>query len=438
MIIRNVTVINGAASTPHTGVDVLVTEGLFADIRPTGTGFPAAPGGLDGEPVIDGRGGYLIPGLWETHIHLSGLNRMDTDAEWWAYQRHMLAGMAPAGITSICDLGGPLAEARRLRTIAEADSSAPSQFFSGPCFTGLDGWPMHGGDQRHEKTELDGLDAVTALPVDSPEAALRHLRWLLDEVDYIKCIYDSRPGHGQQLSLPVLEAIVAAAHDGGKKVLVHVATGQDIREAVGAGADTIEHCFVPRDPADPREAQQIAELLAENATLYCPTVVTWEQIGRNGESGYLDELVADGMVAPGQVAEIAARPIWGQPLVHQPADVMKLRFEYAMRTLHLFHEAGVKLVTGSDLALALPTSAHALLRELQLFAKAGIPCADIITAATAHAAEKIGKQDSMGTVAVGSAADAVLLDADPRTGINHLLDPKHRRAVIKSGRLVHQ
>ena len=91
----------------------------------------------------------------------------------------------------------------------------------------------------------------------------------------------------------MLEAVVAAAHDAGKKVLVHVAAGQDIRDAVHAGADCIEHSFIPRDPADPSEAEQIAELLAKNGTLYCPTVVAWEQIGRNGEPGYMDELVAE-------------------------------------------------------------------------------------------------------------------------------------------------
>jgi cytosine/adenosine deaminase-related metal-dependent hydrolase len=77
--------------------------------------------------------------------------------------------------------------------------------------------------------------------------------------------------------------------------------------------------------------------------------------------------------------------------------------------------------------------AHALLREPQLFAKAGIPGPDIIAAATANAAEKIGKQDTMGTVTVGAAADAVLLDADPLTDIAHLTDPRHRRAGISAG-----
>jgi imidazolonepropionase-like amidohydrolase len=66
-----------------------------------------------------------------------------------------------------------------------------------------------------------------------------------------------------------------------------------------------------------------------------------------------------------------------------------------------------------------------------------LPCTEIIVTATGRAAEKIGKLDSMGTLAVGAAADAVLLDADPLTDIAHLTDPRHRRAVISAGRLVY-
>jgi imidazolonepropionase-like amidohydrolase len=231
--------------------------------------------------------------------------------------------------------------------------------------------------------------------------------------------------------------IVAAAHDCGKKVLVHVAAGRDIREAVHTGADAIEHSFIPRDPADPNEAEQIAKVMAEAGTLYCPTIVTWEQLALNGDRAYLDELVADGIIAPDGIAEITARPGYGQPFPHHPADKMKTRFDYAMRTLHLFHAAGVKLVAGSDIAPVMPTPGHALLRELQLFAKAGLPCAEVIATATSRAAEKAGKRDSMGTVTVGSAADAVLLDADPPTDITHVTDSHHRRAVISAGHLVH-
>ena len=435
MIIKNVTVLDGTGSTPRAGVDVLIAEGLFAEVGPAGTDFSTAPGGLAGEPVLDGRGGYLLPGLWEGHTHLSGLDSFAPAGERSAHRKKVLAGFVRTGVTSVCDLGCPLAETRSLREAAGVDGSAPSLYFGGPVFTGLDGWPSRGLGNRSKATEMD---TTLAMEVDSADAASQYVRQLVDDVDYVKCIYDSKPGHGKQLPLAALEAVVAAVHVTGKKVLVHVATGTDIREAVHAGADAIEHSFIPRDPADPSEAEQIAELLAEAGTLYCPTIVTWEQLGRSGDSGYLDELVADGIVAPEDIAEITARPLYGKPFPHHPIDECKIRFDYTMSTLRVFHDAGVKLVAGSDVALTMPTPADALLRELQLFAKAGVPGAHIISAATAHAAEKIGKRDTVGTITVGSIADAILLDADPLDDITHLTAARHRRAVIKSGSLVRQ
>jgi len=124
------------------------------------------------------------------------------------------------------------------------------------------------------------------------------------------------------------------------------------------------------------------------------------------------------------------------PFPHHPADESQTRFDYGMRTLPLFHEAGVKLVAGSDIAMGMPSPGSALLRELQLFAKAGLPLSEIIAAATGRAAEKIGKRDVVGTVTVGAVADALFLDADPLADISHLIDPRHRRAVISSGRLI--
>ena len=175
-------------------------------------------------------------------------------------------------------------------------------------------------------------------------------------------------------------------------------------------------------------------MLARTGTLYCPTIVLFEQIARMPDADYMDELVADGIVAPEDVARITAHPMYGAPI--HPIDESRIGLDYAMSTLPVFHEAGVTLVAGSDLALAMPTRAHALLRELQLFAKAGIPGLDIIAAATANAAAKIGKRDVVGTITAGSIADAVLLDADPLADITHLTDQRHHRAVIKSGHLV--
>ncbi len=98
------------------------------------------------------------------------------------------------------------------------------------------------------------------------------------------------------------------------------------------------------------------------------------------------------------------------------------------------HAAGVKLVVGSDLAIAMSRPAAAL-REMALLARAGVPARDVLVAATRHAAEKLGVGATVGTIAPGQAADAVLLDANPLADLDHLLRPGHLVATLKDGRL---
>ena len=429
MLIKNVTVLDGTGSGPQSEMDVRIAEGRFTGISPTGT--DARPG----EEVLDGHGGHLIPGLWETHTHLTVPNMPATEMA--GYMRTTLTGYLDAGITAVCELGGLYMLRRSEREASRADGTAPALFAAKSGFTGVHGWPANNQENWPEPVELEDLDRGGIIQVDDADTARGHLKELLDQVDYVKCMFDGATGGtGHRLPRAALDAIIETTHAAGKKVLVHIATGDDLREAVQAGADCIEHSPIPRDPADPGEAARLAELMTEAGTLYCPTIVTWEQLGRGGDPAYLDELIADGILTPDGVAEITARPGYGKPFSHHPADEMKIRFDYAMSTLHLFRSAGVKLVAGSDIAFTMPTPAHALLRELQLFAKAGLPCAEVITTATANAAEKVGRSGRMGTITVGAAADAVLLDADPLTDITHLTGPSHRRAVINAGHLV--
>lgn len=426
LIINDVTVIDGTGGVPRAGMDVLIADGRFADIRPSSTGISSTPAG---EPVLDGHGGYLLPGLWESHTHLRDYGASLPEPERFAHLKDVLAGYLAEGITSVCDLGGMPELSPRLRDASKADAAVASLFTSEAVFTGIDGWPVTG--------LLGHRSGV--MVVGSADDARRYLQGLsLDEVDYIKCMFDGKPGGGQRLPRAALEVIIAAAHEAGKKVLVHIATGMDMREAVHAGADCIEHSPIPRDPGDLSEADELAGLVADAGTLYCPTVATWEQLAYGAYPDYLDQLITDGILTQDGAKEITARPTYGQPFPKHPAQECRVRFEYAMRTLPLFHEANVKLVAGSDIARVMPTPARALLREMQLFAKAGVPGSAVIASATSRAAEKVGKQATTGTVAVGSVADAVLLDSDPVADLSHLIDQRHVRAVVSSGHVVHR
>ncbi|MFJ2651141.1 amidohydrolase family protein [Streptomyces sp. NPDC087420] len=421
MIIHNVTVIDGTGAAPIAGAEVVVTDGRFSAVLPA-TSEERAVG--DG-PVIDGRGGYLVPGLWESHTHLSGYLMGKPGNERGQHLATLMAEFLAVGVTSAVDLGGPLglrAEARG--HLEKVSGPVPQLFFAGPVFTGINGWPVLDMKER----------ASLAYQIDNADDAYRQALQLADQVDFLKCVYDGEPGAPDKLPLDALKAIVTAAHEKGKKVLAHVHHRSELEEAVAAGADAIEHAFLPDDPGSTAEALDVAAMLAETNTYYCPTLVTWEQLGRNGDDGYLRELVADGILTDADIPGITGRPFYGKPFPRHSAEESRIRFDYAMDTLGLMYDAGVRIAAGSDVALLMPSPPKAYLRELQLLARAGLPMSAVLAAATRHAAGKIGQDATVGTITEGAVADALLLDADPLAGIAHLVDPAHRVGTLRAGR----
>ncbi|WP_177231304.1 amidohydrolase family protein [Amycolatopsis saalfeldensis] len=414
------TVIDGEAAGPLADAEVVVADGRFSAIRPATGPRPA------GGPVLDARGGYLVPGLWESHTHLGGFASAKPEHERAAYVSQLLTDFLSAGVTTVVDLGGPLdieLAARDYR--GKATDPAAGLFFAGPVFTGVRGWPVLDDPAR----------APIAHQVDDAGVAHRQALELADQVDFIKCIYDGEPGAPDKLPLDALKAIVAAAHEKGKKVLVHVHERLDLEEAVAAGADGIEHAFQPQDPTSDAEARDVAALLAGTGTYYCPTLVTWEQLAHNGEAGYLRKLVDGGFAKPEDLPAITSRPLYGHEFPRHSARDSHIRFDYAMRTLALMHDAGVKITAGSDVAMLLPSPPVALLRELHLLAEAGLPLPAVLAAGTRHSAEKIGPQATApGTITAGAVADALLLDADPYADITHLTDRAHHIGTLRAGR----
>jgi imidazolonepropionase-like amidohydrolase len=322
-------------------------------------------------------------------------------------------------------LGGPLDIDGRLRKRHRVTGPTASAdlLFAGPSFTGPNGWPL----ALHHNHSLvrEAADADTAR---------RMVLELEGETDFVKCIYDGEPGAPDKLPRAALQAIVEAAHERDKSVLVHIRTKEDIEEAVDAGADCIEHTFVPRDPNDFSEAEQVARLLASTGTFYSPTLTIFDQLGRSGDPAYLDELERDGMITAEEKASFAKSPAFGRPFPHHPAEETRMRFEYAMRTLPIMRDAGVKIAAGSDVALFLSRPA-ALLRELQLLARAGLPGDKVLVAGTRYAAEKIRRGGNTGVIRAGALADAVLLDGDPLSSVEHLIGATHRVATLRRGHL---
>jgi enamidase len=219
-----------------------------------------------------------------------------------------------------------------------------------------------------------------------PEAARAEVRKLASQgVDGIKAVYTD----GVQLprlSLEVLRAIADEAHKHGLWVAVHAGSAQEMREAVLAGADTIEH--IPSEPLD----EEVLALLRERQVTLVPTLAVWkvQRINQKGEPKRLKLLQAN-----------VARA----------------------------HAAGVRIAAGTDTQGVNMAFGESLHWELELLVEAGLTPPEALRAATGVAWEMLG----VGVLQPGAPADLVLVEGDPLTRIG---DVRNVRVVIQGGRVL--
>jgi imidazolonepropionase-like amidohydrolase len=193
-----------------------------------------------------------------------------------------------------------------------------------------------------------------------------------------------------------MRAAVDVAHRAGKTIAIHSYGPDGARDAVRAGADSVEH-------ATDMDDATIAEM-AKRGTFYVPTVEhNRYYIAHRAEYGYGD-------------------------------DVVKRLEDYVQRnlaTLRKAIKAGVPIAMGSD---AVFTGFGENARELERFVEAGMTPADALHAATANGARLLGKASEFGSIAPGFYADIVAVDGDPASDITAVT----RRVVwvMKGGKVV--
>ncbi len=245
-----------------------------------------------------------------------------------------------------------------------------------------------------------GLSARQGQPPD-PEG----MRKLVEErvkagVDWIK-VFGSRGGFEnvdgtQTVTFEEMKAVVDAAHALGKKVAIHSYGGSGVRDAVRAGADSIEHGADVDDDT-------LAEM-AKRGTVWVPTV---------DHNRYYIDAQAEYGFAPG--SDVA----------------LKNYIERNLESVRRAVKAGVRIGMGSD---AVYTMFGQNTRELGWLVRAGMTNAQALAAATTTAAALLGMQDKLGQVAPGFLADLVAVEGDPLTNIDALFTGV--RWVMKDGKVV--
>lgn len=407
----HVTVVDGRSATPLRDMTVVVRGKRIAVVRPADS---ISVAGIS--TVIDARGKYLIPGLWDMHVHtvMPG-------------GRQVLALYVANGVTGVRDMAGDWATlVAWRREIANGTLVGPRIVTSGPY--------LEGGDVP-----------IPHLTVKTPTEAQPAVDSLIRlGVDFIKV--------HSQLTRESYFAIARAARARGVTFVGHVPRSVGAADASDSGQRSIEHLLTipnecsPQDSLalEPRFTVQSAlgrctsadqkplfAKLVRNNTWVVPTlaaqleVALWPTRALPGDS--FGRYLPDSLQR--FVAEIFPMP----PDVPPNADEVGRRlFAKRVAVTGALQRAGVHIMPGTDAPLRNSPPGFGLHQELAYFVHAGLTPFDVLRSATVEPARFFGMLDSLGTVEEGKIADLVLIDANP---LDDIANARRTRTVLANGRL---
>ena len=386
-------VIDGVSDTVKTNQTVVVDAGKITAIE-NGFRVPVA-----GDRVIDLEKGTLLPGLMDSHVHLSSeqsrrtelerytLNDTDRTIDAVVFANRTLL----AGFTTVRDLGdGSGAVISLARAVNAGKVPGPRIIAAGKPIgsTGGHADPTNGWSRGIEPVG-DVEDGV----VDSADAARKAVRLRYKEgAQTIKIMASggvlSLETHGSapQMTEDEIRAVVQAARDYGFKVAAHAHGAEAIKRAVRAGVDSIEHgTFMDEEGM---------KLMKERGTYYVPTL---------SAAKWVNDKAQDPTFFP---AVIRPKALEIGPQIRQ--------------TLGKAYKYGVKIMFGTDTGV----SAHGdNAKEFGLLVEAGMPPMQAIRAATSVPAKFLEIDDKTGSIAVGKLGELVGVPGDPLQDINVMEHP---------------
>jgi len=393
-VLTNATVIDCVDPRPVQGASVTIENGRIVEVLDASR----SPDTRQAE-VIDLGGAYLLPGLWDVHIHPDYLASTGASiAEQTAIFGHrMMEALTESGVIGLrCAGSAHFMDVTWKRAFDTGQYVGPRLFASGHFLTTTGGHFLTSGHAR----ECDG-----------PYGFVRAIReQIKNGVDHIKLnltggiMGPGRDRHWQSFLLDdELEAAFAICRKRGFPVMAHAASPEAVQAAARLGAHSVEHGYI-MDAAS-------VESLRANETWYVPTLAISHLTPDQASDAWEKRWVEERNLAP--------------DLCHR-ADLAAGTHRACFRQARA---AGVKMALGSDIR---PLKEAALL-ELGLWVKAGATPWQALLAATRHAAELCGVGQDLGTIEPGKLADLIVVAADPLDDITNL---RRLLLVLKEGRIV--
>jgi len=414
LVISHVTVIDVTGGPSKSDINVIITGDKITQIGPSDK--TPAP---QGAHVVDGSGKFLIPGLWDMHVH-------------W-YNEAFLPLFTANGVTGVRQMFGFPMHLQWRKDLEKGSLAGPRMSLASPIVDGPHPvWP----DSISVHNEAEGRQTVKK--VKQWGADFVKVYSLLPRDAYFG-IADESKKEGIPFAGHVPFSVSAAeASDAGQKSIEHL-TG--VLLACSRNEDALRNELVSEntpaarmradlkalDSYDDKKAAALFQKFVQNGTWQCPTLTVLRS------SAYLDDnrFTSDGRI---RYMPMPIRNRW-----IQRADNVNRNFGDARKVLQkevqivgAMRRANVQFLAGTDTGNPFCFPGFSLHDELTLLVIAGLTPIEALRAATLNPAKYLGMDQTLGTIETGKLADLVLLDADP---LQDIKNTQKIESVIENGRL---
>ncbi|HUQ99594.1 MAG TPA: amidohydrolase family protein [Gemmatimonadaceae bacterium] len=383
--------------------------------------------------MVDGRGKFLIPGLWDMHVH------------GFVYVFSDFAGplMLANGVTGARDMGYYIDTTLRWKADVAAGRQAGPRLVVG---VRVDGPVNEARFVSHVVSEQDGIRAVDTLARrhDGTRRAdfIKTYSWIPRAAYYGIAREARKIGVPFAGHVPYSVSVVEASEAGQRSIeheddLMRACTSRDsaLRAAFGDTSSLpvkkqVEQvrmqAAIIRTSYDAARCRDVIATLARNRTWVTPTLVVYQPYAHGLDTaGTQPQLLkyVPGIVQGGWRRRANAVA---------PSDSMVVTAYFSFDRTRDLNKGGVRLLAGTDTPQPYVYPGFSLHDELALFVRSGLTPLEALRTATYNPAEYLNALDSLGTVATGKVADLVLLDANPLSDIHNT---RRISAVIANGRL---
>lgn len=404
--IRNGTLIDGSGAAPVPATDVVLDGDVIVAVGNTGSLASRVP---DGAVVIDATDRTIMPGLIDSHCHIT-FDDVQSNDELFFHRPPALAAMLTlfnlpklllAGVTSFFDPDTVMGIGPEIR---EAVNSGA---FPGPRMkTGVQALLTSVGGTAGRLIPDEGQVGYAAVVNTIEEMVIETRRQIKRGGDWIKIhATGSIPTHQGELqvwTLNEMKAVCDTAHALGVPVTAHCRNASSTKDAALAGVDLILHGSFMDDDA--------LQAVIDSGAALCPTFTFLANLADYGDRVGAGSGMQD--IFRGEIKATAA-------MTRQAFD------------------AGVPILCGSESGFALTPYGHWHAREMEVFVnELGLTPVEAIMCATKNNAIAMRMEGELGVVAEGYRADVLVVDGRPDQDVTVLQDRSNLRAVISRGELV--